>query len=102
MQSSTETTRDTYLAARWLSLAERRLSYLTEMLVSGRWRRYHTEANMQTAIRETTSAIEVWKRLVPQDNSLTVPASIAAILPPSPFQSAAFSPAETDTAVAAG
>ncbi len=57
---------------------------------------------LQTAIRETTSAIEVWKRLVPQDNSLTVPASIAAILPPSPFQSAAFSPAETDTAVAAG
>lgn len=85
MPSSKTAARDTYLAARWVVLAEQRLSHLTEMLESGRWRRYHTEEDMQTSIRETTSAIEVWKRLVPQQDTVTIPASVVAILPPSPF-----------------
>ncbi len=85
MPSSIRVAGDTYLAARWVALAERRLSYLKDMLESGRWRRYHTEDEMHVCIRETTSAIEVWKRLVPQNNAVSVPAHIVSLLPPSPF-----------------
>ena len=31
------------LAARWQTLAEQRLEYLTELFETGRWRRYHSE-----------------------------------------------------------
>lgn len=89
MQTSTTAARDSYFAARWLSLAEQRLAHLIDLFESGRFRRYHTDDGISAAIRDTTSAIEVWRRLVPQDTAVAMPESIVAILPPSPFAGAA-------------
>jgi uncharacterized repeat protein (TIGR03809 family) len=49
--------------ARWCTLAEQRLNYLTEMFESGRWRRYYTEVAFLENIREAKSAVETWRGL---------------------------------------
>ena len=40
------------LVERWAALAETRLDYLTELFESGRWRRFHTEADFLDNIQE--------------------------------------------------
>ena len=49
--------------ARWCTLAEQRLNYLTEMFESGRWRRFHTEAAFLENIKEAKFAVETWRGL---------------------------------------
>jgi uncharacterized repeat protein (TIGR03809 family) len=49
--------------ARWCTLAEQRLNYLTEMFESGRWRRFYTEGAFLENIREAKFAVETWRRL---------------------------------------
>jgi uncharacterized repeat protein (TIGR03809 family) len=49
--------------ARWCTLAEQRLSYLTEMFESGRWRRFYTEAAFLENIKEAKFAVETWRGL---------------------------------------
>jgi uncharacterized repeat protein (TIGR03809 family) len=49
------------LAQRWCALAETRLSYLTELFESGRWRRFHSEAEFLDNIREARDAVERWR-----------------------------------------
>ncbi|UTD29923.1 TIGR03809 family protein [Bradyrhizobium sp. WD16] len=50
-------------AVRGLALAEQRLAYLSELYDSGRWRRFHDEADFLSNIRETKAALESWRRL---------------------------------------
>ena len=49
--------------ARWCTLAEQRLNYLTEMFESGRWRRYYSEAAFLENIKEAKFAVEMWRGL---------------------------------------
>jgi uncharacterized repeat protein (TIGR03809 family) len=49
--------------ARWCTLAEQRLNYLTDMFESGRWRRYYTEAAFLENIKEAKFAVETWRGL---------------------------------------
>jgi uncharacterized repeat protein (TIGR03809 family) len=49
--------------ARWCTLAEQRLNYLTDMFESGRWRRYYSEAAFLENIREAKFAVETWRGL---------------------------------------
>ena len=51
------------LLARWCTLAETRLEYLTEMFESGRWRRYYSEVAFLENIREAKVAVETWRGL---------------------------------------
>ncbi len=51
------------LAARWCSLAERRLEYLTELFETGRWRRFHSEHAFLENIQEAKAAVETWRAL---------------------------------------
>lgn len=86
------------VAQRWAVLAERRLSYLTELYDSGRWRRFHNEADFLDNIAEAKSAVERWQamangeyvapvireapvmRAAPAVEAPVVPAIIAAIM----------------------
>jgi uncharacterized repeat protein (TIGR03809 family) len=49
--------------ARWCTLAEQRLDYLTEMFESGRWRRFYTETAFLENIKEAKFAVETWRSL---------------------------------------
>jgi uncharacterized repeat protein (TIGR03809 family) len=49
--------------ARWCTLAEQRLNYLTEMFESGRWRRFYTEVAFLENIKEAKFAVETWRSL---------------------------------------
>jgi uncharacterized repeat protein (TIGR03809 family) len=49
--------------ARWCTLAEQRLNYLTDMFESGRWRRYYTEVAFLENIKEAKFAVETWRGL---------------------------------------
>jgi uncharacterized repeat protein (TIGR03809 family) len=51
------------LLARWCLLAEQRLSHLTELFESGRWRRYYSERAFLENIREAKKAVETWRTL---------------------------------------
>ncbi|WP_371424129.1 TIGR03809 family protein [Tardiphaga sp.] len=52
------------LAQRWCDLAESRLDYLTELFESGRWRRFHSEAEFLDNIQEAKEAVERWRLMV--------------------------------------
>jgi uncharacterized repeat protein (TIGR03809 family) len=49
--------------ARWCTLAEQRLDYLTDMFESGRWRRYYTEVAFLENIKEAKCAVDTWRSL---------------------------------------
>jgi uncharacterized repeat protein (TIGR03809 family) len=53
--------RDT--VARWCALAEQRLEYLTELLETGRWRRFHSELAFLENIQEAKAAVGIWRDL---------------------------------------
>jgi uncharacterized repeat protein (TIGR03809 family) len=55
--------------ARWCALAERRLEYLTELLESGRWRRFHSEHAFLENIREAKAAVQTWRDLSSREAS---------------------------------
>lgn len=52
------------LAQRWCALAESRLDYLTELFESGRWRRFHSEAEFLDNIQEAKEAVERWRLML--------------------------------------
>jgi uncharacterized repeat protein (TIGR03809 family) len=63
------------VAARWCSLAERRLQYLTELFDSGRWRRYYSERAFVEIVREATAVVAFWRDLAgfePVKNNATI------------------------------
>src|SRR3954471_3738166 len=51
------------LVARWCTLAEQRLEYLTELFETGRWRRFHTELSFLENIQEAKAAVDIWRDL---------------------------------------
>jgi hypothetical protein len=51
------------IVARWCSLAEQRLEYLTELFDSGRWRRFHSERAFLENLQEAKAAVETWRDL---------------------------------------
>lgn len=55
------------LIERWCALAERRLDYLTDLFETGRWRRFHSEADFLDNIREAKAAVETWRGLATQE-----------------------------------
>jgi hypothetical protein len=73
------------IVARWCTLAEQRLQYLTELFETGRWRRFHSERAFLENIQEAKRAVETWRDLlsretVPDDSvvSLSLPARTGA------------------------
>lgn len=58
------------IVARWCSLAEQRLEYLTELFETGRWRRFHTEREFLENIQEAKTAVETWRDLMGREASL--------------------------------
>jgi uncharacterized repeat protein (TIGR03809 family) len=55
------------VVARWCTLAEQRLEYLTELFETGRWRRYHSEAAFLENIQEAKAAVEIWRDLMTRE-----------------------------------
>jgi uncharacterized repeat protein (TIGR03809 family) len=57
------------IVARWCTLAEARLEYLTELFETGRWRRYHSELAFLENIQEAKSSVEIWRELATREAS---------------------------------
>ncbi len=55
--------------ARWCTLAEKRLDYLTELFETGRWRRFHSERAFLENIQEAKVAVETWRDLMAREAS---------------------------------
>jgi uncharacterized repeat protein (TIGR03809 family) len=55
------------IVARWCALAERRLEYLTELLETGRWSRFHTERAFLENFHEAKAAVETWRDLLSRE-----------------------------------
>lgn len=64
MDRKPEIDREYEIIARWRSLAERRLSYLTELYQAGRWQRYYSQAEFLTLMRECVAAVDTWRKLM--------------------------------------
>jgi len=69
MASQTDVAKGREIIARWCSLAEQRLDYLTELFDSGRWRRFHSEQAFLENIREAKSAVETWRDILSREAS---------------------------------
>jgi uncharacterized repeat protein (TIGR03809 family) len=70
MTYRTDVARGRDILARWCTLAERRLEYLTELFETGRWRRYHSELAFLENIQEAKTAVEIWRDLATREASL--------------------------------
>jgi uncharacterized repeat protein (TIGR03809 family) len=55
------------VVARWCTLAEQRLDYLTELFETGRWRRFHSERAFLENIQEAKAAVETWRDLLTRE-----------------------------------
>lgn len=71
------------IVARWCTLAEQRLQYLTELFETGRWRRFHSERAFLENIQEAKRAVETWRDLlsretIPGDSVVNLSSSIRA------------------------
>lgn len=53
-----------HIASKWLAICERRRDDLLELYHSGRWRRYHTEAELLELMYAVKADIEFWRRFV--------------------------------------
>lgn len=51
------------IARRWRGLAERRRAYFIELYRSGRWKRYYSEQEFLTTVRNIAAEIESWDAL---------------------------------------
>jgi hypothetical protein len=54
---------DPAVVARWCSLAEQRLDYLTELFQNGRWRRYYSHTAFIENIKEAKAMVAHWRAL---------------------------------------
>jgi len=54
---------DPAVAARWCTLAEQRLEYLTELFQNGRWRRYYSHTAFIENIKEAKAMVAYWRAL---------------------------------------
>ena len=51
------------VVARWCTLAEQRLAYLTELFQNGRWRRYYSHTAFLENIKEAKAMVAHWQAL---------------------------------------
>jgi hypothetical protein len=58
------------LVARWCTLAEQRLEYLTELFKTGRWRRYYSDVAFLENIQEAKTMVAFWRALSTGDAAL--------------------------------
>ena len=58
------------LIERWAALAETRLDYLTELFESGRWRRFHTDADFLDNIQEAKASVDRWRAMANQEATM--------------------------------
>src|SRR5882672_6668106 len=70
MTYRTDVARGRNVVARWCTLAEQRLEYLTELFETGRWRRFHSERDFLENIQEAKTAVETWRALLAREASL--------------------------------
>jgi uncharacterized repeat protein (TIGR03809 family) len=85
---------DPAVAARWCTLAEQRLEYLTELFQNGRWRRYYSHTAFIENIKEAKAMVAHWRALstpghVPEEPTPIVipepkPESVSDVLEPAP------------------
>jgi len=54
---------DPAVVARWCTLAEQRLDYLTELFKNGRWRRYYSHTAFLENIKEAKAMVAHWRAL---------------------------------------
>jgi uncharacterized repeat protein (TIGR03809 family) len=54
---------DPAVVARWCTLAEQRLDYLTELFQNGRWRRYYSHTAFLENIKEAKAMVAHWRTL---------------------------------------
>ena len=69
MTKRSDVARGREIIERWCVLAEQRLSYLTELFETGRWRRYYSESAFLENIQEAKTAVETWRLLLSQKSS---------------------------------
>jgi uncharacterized repeat protein (TIGR03809 family) len=69
------------LSRQWLTLAERRLAYFSELYRSGRWQRYYTAESFADQVVDVMKAVTVWRELVGQ-RAVQAPASDTGELRP--------------------
>jgi uncharacterized repeat protein (TIGR03809 family) len=55
------------IARQWRGLAERRQAHFIELYRSGRWRRYFTEQEFLTSVRNVAADLESWDALAPPE-----------------------------------
>jgi hypothetical protein len=67
MAQRTDVDRGRAIIERWCALAEQRLDYLTELLETGRWCRFHTEADFVENFREAKTAVQTWRMLASRE-----------------------------------
>jgi uncharacterized repeat protein (TIGR03809 family) len=69
MTHRTDVARGRDVVARWCTLAEQRLEYLSELFETGRWRRYFSERAFLENIQEAKTAVEIWRELSTREAS---------------------------------
>jgi uncharacterized repeat protein (TIGR03809 family) len=69
MTNRSDVARGREIIERWCVLAEQRLSYLTELFETGRWRRYYSERALLENIQEAKAAVDTWRLLLSQKSS---------------------------------
>jgi uncharacterized repeat protein (TIGR03809 family) len=70
MTIRTDAERGREVIGRWCALAEKRLDYLTDLYETGRWRRFHTEADFLENVQEARASVETWRRLATEEAGL--------------------------------
>jgi uncharacterized repeat protein (TIGR03809 family) len=55
------------LVLKWRALADRRISYLSDLKKSGRWNCYYSEEQLASVIEDATLAQEHWDKIAQQE-----------------------------------
>lgn len=63
------------IMARGRALAEQRLAHLTELLETGRWRRYHSEHAFLENLGEAKQLVQIWQEMAAGGDAATKAAS---------------------------
>jgi uncharacterized repeat protein (TIGR03809 family) len=78
MTDTTINLRD-YQVSRWRKLAEQRLEHITDLFVTGRWRRYFSEKDFLELVRQSKDAVAAWRRLDVQPIETPMPPRPATV-----------------------
>src|ERR1700724_2667795 len=69
MTDRSDVARGREIVARWCTLAEQRMDYLTDLFETGRWRRFYSETAFLENIQEAKTAVETWRMLLTQEGA---------------------------------